>query len=149
MTTASHRGGTAHGAVLRWTRAAVITLVAALAVLVHHETVGAITHVPPARASATSGQAGVHHTDVPADGYSMPLDVRDPATAHDDDGACSATLMQHCSAAGVDSVQLPPPHQPSIGSATALPPGAAVGRDVPGTAGRAPPDLSVLSRLLL
>ncbi|MFE0250147.1 hypothetical protein [Streptomyces sp. NPDC059010] len=146
---------------LRWTRAAVITLVAALAVLVHHETAAALTHVPPARASGPSsvagmhnGVAGTHNTDAPATlvhtgGHSMPPGVTDPTTAHEGDGACPGSLMQHCSAAGVDSMKLPPPHQPSTGSASALPPGAAVGRDVPGTAGRAPPDLSVLSRLLL
>ncbi|AZQ39091.1 hypothetical protein EJ357_41350 [Streptomyces cyaneochromogenes] len=108
----------------------------------------------PAEASGTGGLAGMHHTDAPAmpvhtGGHAMPRAVIDPTAAHDDDGACSGTVMQHCSAAGVDSVKLTPPHQPSTGSASALPPGAAVGRDVPGTAGRAPPDLSVLSRLLL
>jgi hypothetical protein len=58
-------------------------------------------------------------------------------------------VMQHCAAAGVDSLKFMPPHQPSTGCAPAIHPGAAGGRDVPGTTGRAPPDLSVLSRLLL
>ena len=56
---------------------------------------------------------------------------------------------QHCSAAGVDSVKLAPPHQSFAGCAPTLCARAAAGRLVPGTTGRAPPDLSVLSRLLL
>lgn len=154
MTTADHRPGGARGAALRWTRAVVITLMAALAVLVHHETAAAITHVPPARAPGTSSIAGMHHTDAPAtpvhtSGRSMPSGVTDPPTAYEGDGACSGTVTQHCSAAGVDSMKLPPPHQPFTGCAPALPPAAAADRDVPGTTGRAPPDLSVLSRLLV
>lgn len=47
MATVAHRGSATHGAVLRWTQAAVIALVTVLAVLVHHETAPAITHVAP------------------------------------------------------------------------------------------------------
>ncbi|MEW2049301.1 hypothetical protein [Streptomyces sp. NPDC005476] len=149
MTTADHRPGGACGAVLRWTRAAVIALVAALAVLVHHETVSAITHVPPVRASA-----GMHRTTAPAmsvhpSSHAALFGVTAPTAAHEDDGACSGTAMQHCSAAGVESLKLAPPHQLAPGPPAAVHPGAATGRDVPGSMGRAPPDLSVLSRLLL
>ncbi|MFI2431822.1 hypothetical protein [Streptomyces sp. NPDC018693] len=154
MATAAHREGTAHGALLRWTRAAVIALVAALAVLVHHETAVAITQVSHPRASGTSSPAGLPHTATPATpvhpiGHTMAPGVTDTTTAHHDNGACSDPVTQHCSAAGVDSTQLTPPHQPSTGRAPALPSGAASGRDVPGTAVRGPPDLSVLSRFLL
>lgn len=173
MATAAHRGGAAHGAVLRCARAAVITLVAVLAVLVHHETAATVTHVPQPGSSAASGLAGMHHSPAPA----LPPSVMHPPVMHpaamhppvmhpqpngrtaspgvttpaatDDRGACSGTAAQHCSAAGVDSVQLAPPHQSVLSRAPAVRPGAAVGRDVPGTTGRAPPDLSVLSRLLL
>jgi hypothetical protein len=153
MTTADHRPDGARGAAARWTRAAVIALVAALAVLVHHETAAAVTHVPSARVSGTSSMAGMHHKAPPAmpvhmSGHAMPSAVTAPAAVHDG-GACSGTAMQHCSAAGVDSMKLVPPHQPSTGCAPAISPSAAAGRDVPGTTGRAPPDLSVLSRLLL
>jgi hypothetical protein len=134
-----------------------------LAVLVHHETAATVTHVPPPGASAASGLAGMHHSPASA----LPPPVTHPPVTHpqpngrtaspgvttpaatDDRGACSGTAAQHCSAAGVDSVQLAPPHQSVLSRAPAVRPGAAVGRDVPGTTGRAPPDLSVLSRLLL
>ncbi len=153
MATVAHRGGATHGAVLRWTRAAVLTLVTVLAVLVHHETAAAVTHVPPMEAPDTSSLAGMHHSPPsavlpPANGHIEPPSAAASAAAHDD-GACSGTAWQHCSAAGVDSVKLAPPHQPSTGWAPAFHSGAATGRDVPGTTGRAPPDLSVLSRLLL
>ncbi|MFJ3305183.1 hypothetical protein ACIPSA_19075 [Streptomyces sp. NPDC086549] len=149
MTTARHRTYGARSAALRWTRAAVIALTAALAVLVHHETAAAITHLPPVGA-----MAGMHDTATPTisvhtGGHAVPSAGTAPTAAHDDGGACSGTAMQHCSAAGVDNMKLVPPHQPSTGCAPALCAGAAVGRDIPGSTGRAPPDLSVLSRLLL
>lgn len=160
MTTADHRRGGADSAVLRWTRAAVIALTAALAVLVHHETPGAITSAPPTMASDTSSLAGMHHAaamtrlvgtngNVTSPGATTSGVTTTTTTTTNDHGACSGTVMQHCSAAGVDSVQLVPPHHPSLRWAPALPSGAAARRDVPGTTGRAPPDLSVLSRLLL
>jgi hypothetical protein len=154
MTTADHRRGSASSAVLRWMRAAVIALMAALAVLVHHETAAAITHVPRTVTSdTTSSLAGLHHAAVMTHSVHTNGHATSPgaptATATADHGACSGTGMQHCSAAGVDSVKLVPPHHPAISCAPALPTGAAAGRDIPGTTGRAPPDLSVLSRLLL
>jgi hypothetical protein len=154
MATVAHRGGgAAHGAMLRWTQVAVIALVTVLAVLVHHETAAAITHGAPTEVPATSSLAGMHHLPpsavlLHAYGHIEPPSAAASAVAHHD-GACSGTAWQHCSAASVDSVKLAPPHQPSTGWAPALHPGAAAGRDVPGTTGRAPPDLSVLSRLLL
>ncbi|MET9904817.1 hypothetical protein [Streptomyces sp. NPDC006446] len=149
MTTADHRSDGARGAVLRWTGSALITLLAALVLLVHHETADVITHVPSAQATA-----GMHHSAEPAiavhtGAHAMPSAVTAPAVARDDDGACCGTAAQHCSAAGVDGLKFGPPHQPSVGCTPALPAGAAAGRDVPGTTSRAPPDLSVLSRLLL
>ncbi|MFF4505098.1 hypothetical protein [Streptomyces sp. NPDC001401] len=154
MATADHREGAAHGAALRWVRGAVIALLAALAVLVHHETAAALTtHVPAARAAEAGSVAGMHHSAVPAmprppSGDTVRPGVAAP-TASEGNGACSVTVAQHCSAAGVDTVKLAPPHQPSLGCAPALRPGSAIGRDVLGTTGRSPPDLSVLSRFLL
>ncbi|AVV45951.1 hypothetical protein C6376_35865 [Streptomyces sp. P3] len=139
---------------LRWTRAAVIAMATVLAVLVHHETAAAITHVPPTGTADTSSFTGMHHAPPPTaplhtNGHNVPPGTTPaPATAAEDDGACSSTAMQHCSAVGVDSLKLAPPHQPVTGWAPAFHRGAAAGRDVPGTTGRAPPD-SVLSRLLL
>jgi hypothetical protein len=157
MTTVGHRLGGASSAVLRWTRAAVIALMAALAVLVHHETAVAIAPVSPTVASDTSSLAGMLHAaamthSVHTNGHATSPGApttTTTTTTTDDHGACSGTVIQHCSAAGVDSVKFVPPHHLSISCAPALPSRAAVGRDVPGTTGRAPPDLSVLSRLLL
>ncbi|MGW0285423.1 hypothetical protein ACWDXT_20245 [Streptomyces sp. NPDC003236] len=148
MTTALRRFG-ARGAALRWTPAAVIALIAALAVLVHHETAAALTHVPPARS-----MSGMDHTAPPAvafhgGGHATASGMPAPAPTRDDHGVCSSTATQHCAVAGVDSLKLVPPHKPAPGGAPAFRPGASVGRDVPGTTGRAPPDLSALSRLLL
>ncbi|MFD8308371.1 hypothetical protein ACFV29_39465 [Streptomyces sp. NPDC059690] len=69
--------------------------------------------------------------------------------ASDDNGACSVTATQHCFAAGVDTLKLAPAHQPFTELAPDLRPGTNIGRAVAGTTGRAPPDLSVLSRFLL
>lgn len=68
--------------------------------------------------------------------------------AHGDDGPCSGMGVQHCSAAGIDVVKHMPPSEPWVGregDVHAIP----AGRPVPGTVRWAPPDLSVLSRLLL
>ncbi|MFR0355843.1 hypothetical protein [Streptomyces sediminimaris] len=155
MATADHRRGDVRGAALRWTHAAAVVLVAVLAVLVHHETAGAVAHAPAAAASGTARPAGTHHSAVaavPAVTCGHAVEMASGATApvaSDPDGACSGTGTQHCSAAGVDTAKLAPPHRPFTGWAPGLPPGAAAGRDVPGTTDRAPPDLSVLSRFLL
>jgi hypothetical protein len=153
MTTADHRSSGVRGAARRWTRGAVIALMATLAVLVHHETAAAIAHVPPPGNTETISIAGMHHEALLAmpihvSGHAMAPGVTAPA-ASDESGTCSGTVMQHCSAASVDTMKLAPPHQSSTGCAPCLGSETAVGRDVPGTTGRAPPDLSALSRLLL
>ncbi|MFJ7339488.1 hypothetical protein ACIQU3_04140 [Streptomyces sp. NPDC101110] len=130
-----------------------IATVTVLAVLIHHETVAAITHVPPTGTAGGSGSRGVHHPPPPSTpphphGHTAPTDAA-AETAADDDGACSGTAMQHCTAADIDIEKPAPAHQPSTGRPRAVHHGAAGGRDVPGTTGRAPPDLSALSRLLL
>ncbi|WP_030901120.1 DUF6153 family protein [Streptomyces sp. NRRL F-5126] len=124
-------GGTA----LRWTYGVLGTLCVALAVLVHHETC--------AVAMPTAGMASTlspgHDAHVPAG--------RPSASVHGVvSGGCGMSGMQHCAAASVGSVQLPAPGQsPFVAPAD-------LRATVPGTAptsavGRAPPDLSVLSRL--
>ncbi|MFI0538536.1 hypothetical protein ACH3VS_06565 [Streptomyces sp. WSLK1-3] len=154
MTTTLHRPG-ARGVTARWIRAVVIALVAVLAVLVHHETAPAITHVPPTGGSGTSSMAGMRHTAAPTppaqtNGHMAAPGLTVPPAAHEDDGTCTGTAMQHCSAAGVDSLKLAPPHQPARDVVSAVHPGAADARDVPSTSNRAPPDLPVLlSRFLL
>lgn len=146
MTTAGSGRDRARGGAVRWTRVAAVALLAALAVLFHHEI--------PSSAPATtmSGMASMSHAPsatMSADegGRNGPARASTPA-AHGDGGLCSGMAMQHCSTAGIDAVKFTPPSEPwggREGDAHATPPG----RFVPGAASRAPPDLSVLSRLLL
>jgi len=70
----------------------------------------------------------------------------DPVTHGTDGGPCDATGMQHCAAASVDTVKLAPPPQ---GHAEGVShPQQVTAAPVPAhSAGRAPPDLSVLSQL--
>ncbi|WP_324788413.1 hypothetical protein [Streptomyces sp. H51] len=149
MATADHRRGAARDATPRWTRAVVVALLAALAVLVHHDTAATTTHVPSGRAAAPMHHAAAPAGSVPVSGHPTPAGGTVRAAVQDDAGACSGTAIQHCSAAGVDSVKLVPPDRPAPDCAPARRPGAAALRDVPGTVGRAPPDLRFLSRFLL
>ncbi|MFD8870460.1 hypothetical protein ACFV1F_40035 [Streptomyces sp. NPDC059590] len=149
MTTAGTRRIRARGGAVRWTRVAVIALFAALVVLVHHETAAVSAR---AHATAMSGMPGTGHppamaTPLDATGHGSAAWPAAPV-ADSDVGPCSGMAMQHCSTAAVDVFKIAPPTQLSVGAggeAYATP----AGRDVPGTVSRAPPDLSVLSRLLL
>lgn len=146
MTTAGRGPDRARGGAVRWTRVAAVALLAALAVLLHHE-------IPSsAHATAMPGMARMAHAPsatMAADGGGHKGTARASApAAHGDDGLCSGMAMQHCSTAGVDAVKFMPPSEPwggREGDAHATP----TSRFVPGTVSRAPPDLSVLSRLLL
>ncbi|MFF5405275.1 hypothetical protein ACFY8K_18475 [Streptomyces misionensis] len=93
-------------------------------------------------------------------GYAMPWHgtVRHGATAqavtsgleHDADGACSGPGMQHCTSGAVGSPQLlAPPALAPHGVPSAPVRGVLAGLGLPGHPHRAPPDLSVLSRLLI
>ncbi|MFI0731478.1 hypothetical protein ACH4S9_21185 [Streptomyces sp. NPDC021225] len=149
MTTAGTRRIRARGGAVRWTRVAVIALFAALVVLVHHETAAVSA---PAHATAMSGMPGMGHAPATA----TPLDATGhgsaawPAApvADSDVGPCPGMAMQHCATAGVDVVKIAPPAELRVGVGRDTR-AAPAGRDVPGTVSRAPPDLSVLSRLLL
>ncbi|MGR3937749.1 hypothetical protein [Streptomyces sp. BRA346] len=153
MTTAAYGRGRARGGAVRWARVAAVALLAALAVLLHHETNSAFP--PSVRATVMTGMAGMAHAssatmsmDGDGDGRDGPARASAPAAHGDDAGACSGMAMQHCSTAGVDGVAYMPPNEPwggREGDAHATP----AGRFVPGAVSRAPPDLSVLSRLLL
>ncbi|MDN0199960.1 hypothetical protein [Streptomyces sp. S.PNR 29] len=141
--------------VARLARAAVIAVLAAFAVLVHHETAAAavsstsasVAHVmtpgmvmadsPVAPASAMSGHAHGSTTVHAAD-----------QTMNSADGlACSGMAMQHCSTASFEVVKLAAPGltpgQPGLAAHSAVAPGPKAA----GTLDRAPPDLSVLSQL--
>ncbi|MFF4905788.1 hypothetical protein ACFY2T_13050 [Streptomyces sp. NPDC001260] len=136
---------------VRCARAVVIALLAALAVLIHHDMTSAAM---PTR--AMSAMAGMDHTaatmimttSVAATGHGTVLQAANTAM-NDDSGACSGPAMQHCSAGDVATAKLaPPPSATHVGRSDASY-GAIAGRGLPGTSHRAPPDLSVLSRLLI
>lgn len=174
MTAADRQGG-ASRAVLRCTRAVVITLIAVVAVLVHHDTWPIPHHVPLSRAAHhtldtahhtvdtayTVGTAPTvdmrHHSDMfPSPhprGHTAAAATYPAATpiASDGHGACSGTAGQHCSTASVDTTKLTPPAQAAtVGrTPTATHSLTPAGRNVLKTVDRAPPDLSLLSRLLL
>ncbi|MFI9080841.1 hypothetical protein ACIGW8_30955 [Streptomyces sioyaensis] len=157
MTTAHDRRCDVARVIVGWTRAAVITLVAALAVLVHHE-MGptATTHVPSVQIVEAVGMAGVagtgHGRMVPMSAHACGPAPSSPAAAPaaaSEGGTCSGMAMQLCSTASVDTTKLMPPSRPAIGCDPARCRRIAAGREVPGTVSRAPPDLSLLSRLLV
>lgn len=136
---------------VHWARGAVIALLAALAVLIHHET-AAITATPMQHAAHSpyvghampgmvpSSAAGPH-------GSAAHRTLDAPAPEHGLDGStCAGPGMQHCATASVDTVKLAAPPQGHAKQA-ANPHQAKPGLVPAGTIGRAPPDLSVLSQL--
>ncbi|OIK06137.1 hypothetical protein [Streptomyces monashensis] len=149
MTAATYRRISPRGSAPRWTWATVVALLAALAVLIHHDSVGAVTPT-----TAMSAMPGTDHTasvrTTARTGHHEAARTAAPAMDHDGGGACSGPAMQHCSSGDVGTPRLLAP--PSAlahtvhGSAT---PGFPHGRSPSGVAYRAPPDLSVLSRLLI
>ncbi|WP_327726996.1 hypothetical protein OG250_06410 [Streptomyces sp. NBC_00487] len=143
---AVHRAG---GAV-----AVLIAALVVLVVLVHHET-AAITSAPPRHAASSphtghampgttsSSAAALPHGSAPV--HTDGLDA--PAPVHGADGsACADGGMQHCASATIEVSKLPVP-PPGSPPPTANPQQVQTGRLLAGTVGRAPPDLSVLSRL--
>ncbi|SFY53832.1 hypothetical protein [Streptomyces sp. F-1] len=163
------------GGVRRRAWAAVLTLLAALAVLVHHDMSGApamsatavmgtmpgMTHTAPhggtveaadGSGRTATGNAAAGHTmaDRAMAGHGATAQAVTSGLEHDADGACSGPGMQHCTSGAVGSPQLLAP--PAL--APHAVPGAPVrgvlaGLGLPGHPHRAPPDLSVLSRLLI
>ncbi|MER7915535.1 MULTISPECIES: hypothetical protein [unclassified Streptomyces] len=162
------------GGATRRSWAAVLALLAAFVVLVHHD----VSATPAATATATtamSAMPGMDHTarnttvqhmtaqhmtarhmathrvtGHRVTGQDMAVVALSSAMSHDIDGACSGAGMQHCTSGAVGSPQwLDPPAVPTH-TAQAVPPrGVLAGRGLPGNPYRAPPDLSVLSRLLI
>ncbi|MFF6829806.1 hypothetical protein [Streptomyces longwoodensis] len=151
MTTATDRRAGSRGSAVRCARAVVIALLAALAVLIHHDTTSAAV---PAR--AMSAMTGMDHNSA-----AMTMTATATSAEHgtalqaanmamdDDRGACSGPAMQHCSAGDVGTAKLaPPPAAAHYGRSDAFH-GVLSGHGLLGTSHRAPPDLSVLSRLLI
>ncbi|WKX06827.1 hypothetical protein [Streptomyces sp. NL15-2K] len=131
MTSRSDGGGIT----ARWAYGVLLTLCAALAVLVHHEI--STTEVPSMRGAAHA----LHVTAAQAQQA-----VPEPSVHGADVGGCAMPSMQHCTTASVDSVQLAAPGQSEFVPLTHLRQ-SAVGCAPAAAVGRAPPDLSVLSQL--
>ncbi len=153
-----------HG-VVRWARGVVIALLAALAVLIHHESaavaVGPVSSsaahimtpgmVPGmamsgGRAAPSQATTGHGHGSAAAqDAERAP--AAGPAMISAEGPACDGMHMPHCSAASLEVVKLAPPAPTPVFQDPAAQEAAASGAKAAGTVGRAPPDLSVLSRL--
>jgi hypothetical protein len=117
--------------------AAVVAVLAALALLAHHE----LSAPPTGPASTSAGH-------VMRPGTTMPAAVTgEPPAAEVDHAACSGMAMQHCSAAGVEVVKLRAPVETPVLWSAAAAEAVTTGPEAAGTAERAPPDLSVLSQL--
>lgn len=152
----------AHG-VVRWVRAAVIALFAALAVLIHHETaaaaIGSTTSSAPhvmtpgmvmsgGHAAPATAMSGHGHGPASTAGQAAESTTAAAPTMSSADGPpCSGMAMQHCSTGSFEVVKLPVPVQTSAPWGLAAPEAVATGPASAGTADRAPPDLSVLSQL--
>ncbi|MGA5189251.1 hypothetical protein ACPCSL_22040 [Streptomyces griseoincarnatus] len=149
-----------HGAV-RWARAAVIALLAALAVLIHHETAAAAIGSTPSSAAhvmtpgmvmsgshaAAATAMSVHGHGSAAAQAAEPTTAAVPTKSNADSPPCSGMTMQHCATASFEVVKLAPPTQTPVPLGLAVPGAAATGPMAAGTVNRAPPDLSVLSQL--
>lgn len=156
--------------VVRRVRAAVIALLAALAVLIHHETAAASTgptvtsalhvmtpgmvaaggHAAPATAMAGHGHGGTaqHPAHAGAAGQAAePSDAAAPVTSSTDGPPCSGMAMEHCSTGSLETVKLPMPVPNAVPWGLAAAEAVAAGPKSASRDGRAPPDLSVLSQL--
>ncbi|MER6081381.1 hypothetical protein [Streptomyces sp. NPDC001833] len=149
MMTATERQAGPRGGAARCARAVVVALLAALAVLVHHDTTSAVTP-----AHSMSAMAGMDHTSAAmAPRAALVVHGAVLKTAYtatgDDGGACSGPGMQHCSAGNVGTAKLlPPPAAATVVRSDAFR-SVPARREPTGTSYRAPPDLFVLSRLLI
>ncbi|EKX67128.1 hypothetical protein STRIP9103_09310 [Streptomyces ipomoeae 91-03] len=158
----------ASGGVVRWTRVAVVALVAAFAVLVHHETAAAAMASPSSATHVMSGMPGMAVADSSIGQGRSTEDMGRPAHAHghgsgaaqaaeppsaapttaDTNGpACSGMVMQHCSTASFETVNLPAPTASWVPRGLAPYETVTGGSKAAGSVGRAPPDLSLLSQL--
>ncbi|GAA3495889.1 hypothetical protein GCM10019016_029900 [Streptomyces prasinosporus] len=154
------RSRASHG-VVRWARAAVIALLAALAVLIHHETAAAAissnpssaahvmtpgTVMPGNHAAPATGMSGHGHGSAAAQA-AEPTAAAVPTKSNADSPPCSGMTMQHCATASFEVVKLAPPTQTPVPWGLAVPVGVATGPKAAGAVNRPPPDLSVLSQL--
>ncbi|MFF8945629.1 hypothetical protein ACF1A5_25785 [Streptomyces sp. NPDC014864] len=171
MASTTGRWGEASNGAVRCVWGAVVALLAAFAVLVHHDAAGPMA-VPGAPAvvsampgtSAVRDMSAVHGMDaMPGMGHASPATGTRTTTvtgatkalgaadlpAGSGDNTCSSAATGHCSAASLGSVRfVSPPAEPRAGPADAVH-GVRAAHSSLGVAHCAPPDLSLLSRLLI
>ncbi|MFF5494099.1 DUF6153 family protein [Streptomyces aquilus] len=126
--------------------AAVVAVIAALAVLAHHE----LSAPSTGPASASAGHVMTLGTTMPAHDTSAAGQVvvtAVPSAGEGHQAGCSETAVQHCSAAGVEVVKLRAPVRTPVLWNPPAPEAVATAPEAAGTVERAPPDLSVLSQL--
>ncbi|MFH9818578.1 hypothetical protein [Streptomyces sp. NPDC017230] len=147
MTARANRWARPHDSVVRCAWGVVLALLAAVAVLIHHDT----TVVRPA---AMSSMSGMNHgfaamtVELAMSGHGAAQLATAPTTGMGDAPACAGPAMWHCSAGDVSTVKLAPPSAAPTADRADTAYGVSTG--VPtGVFHRAPPDLSVLSRLLI
>lgn len=144
---------TARTSAVRWAGGAVIALLAAVTVLIHHETPAIAAALMQHATHSTHTGYSMSGTASPLSAAAMPhgsapghvdrLGASAPAPGGD---SCAGPGMQHCAAASVAVFELSVPPQ-GTAVETANLHGVQPGPLPAGTVGRAPPDLSVLSQL--
>jgi hypothetical protein len=131
-----------------------VALLAALAVLVHHEAAtmasphgNDMSHMP----MAVVAEPGADHLTSSAHAHPSRSETSSaragaPAGHTDDATVCADGVAQHCGAAHIETVELSPPRgafRVNAGTHLAVPRGPAIAR----CAERTPPELSALSHL--
>ncbi|MEU2775472.1 hypothetical protein ABZ646_21645 [Streptomyces sp. NPDC007162] len=149
MTTATDRRAGPRRSAARCVRAVVGALLAALAVLVHHDTTPAVMPAHSMSAMAGTDHASAAMTPTAASAAHGTVLKAAYTAMGDEGGACSGPGMQHCSAGDVGTAKLLPQPAAVIVVRSGAFPSVSAQRDPTGTSYRAPPDLSVLSRLLI
>jgi hypothetical protein len=111
----------------------------ALAVLVHHDSTAPVSphSMSSMSTAATRGMSASHEPS--AHGSAKAVNA-------DDAMSCSGAAAQHCAAAGVETAKYFPPGE-ALRTAPRVDPGPSGRPLATGSVERAPPDLSVLSRL--
>ena len=150
MTAVANRRGNPRVSDVRGAWGAVLALLAAVALLIHHDT----TVMRPAAMNSMSSMSGMGHGSAAMivqsamPGHGAAPQAAAPATGMGGAPACAGPAMWHCSAGDVSAAKFAPP--PAVSTVDGAEIAYGVHTGVPtGVSHRAPPDLSVLSRLLI
>ncbi len=150
MTAVANWWGIPRGSAVRGAWGVVLALLAAVALLIHHDT----TVMRPAATNSMSSMSGMSHgaaamtVQPPMSGHGAVQQAAAPATGTGGAPACVGPAMWHCSAGDVSTAKFAPP--PGVSTVDGANTAYGVHTGVPTSVShRAPPDLSVLSRLLI